>query len=100
VIPKVNMDRFSDNKIVDSIKSVAIPFESIEKYPIDSLLERAIGVIYRPQTERMSHYFHALLPSQFDEYIFFNTTKAIKPLSDSTFPSKTLLEHPFGFIDS
>jgi erythromycin esterase-like protein len=29
-------------------------------------LERAIGVIYRPETERMSHYFHAMLPNQFD----------------------------------
>src|SRR5690606_19290735 len=32
-------------------------------------LERAIGVIYRPETERQSHYFEARLPEQFDEYV-------------------------------
>jgi len=43
--------------------------------------ERAIGVIYRPKTELESHYFQAILPRQFDEYIWFDETKAITPLS-------------------
>jgi protein-L-isoaspartate(D-aspartate) O-methyltransferase len=43
-------------------------------------LERAIGVIYRPETERASHYFRADLPQQFDEYIWFDSTKAVTPL--------------------
>jgi len=43
-------------------------------------LERAIGVIYRPESERMSHYFEAVLPRQFDEYIWFDETKAVTPL--------------------
>ena len=43
-------------------------------------LERAIGVIYRPETELMSHYFHASLPRQFDEYIWFDETEAVTPL--------------------
>ena len=43
-------------------------------------LERAIGVIYRPQTELQSHYFEAVLPRQFDEYIWFDETKAVTPL--------------------
>lgn len=43
-------------------------------------LERAIGVIYRPQTERQSHYFGAVLPLQFDEYIWFDQTEAVHPL--------------------
>jgi len=43
-------------------------------------LERAIGVIYRPQTERLSHYFHANLPQQFDAMIHFDTTEAVRPL--------------------
>ena len=43
-------------------------------------LERAIGVIYRPETERQSHYFDAVLPRQFDEYIWFNETRAVTPL--------------------
>ncbi len=43
-------------------------------------LERAIGVIYRPETELASHYFRASLPFQFDEYIWFDRTEAITPL--------------------
>jgi len=42
-------------------------------------LERAIGVIYRPETELASHYFQAVLPQQFDEYIWFDETKAVTP---------------------
>ncbi len=42
-------------------------------------LERAIGVVYRPETERASHYFHAILPQQFDEYIWFDDTRAVTP---------------------
>jgi erythromycin esterase-like protein len=43
-------------------------------------LERAIGVIYRPETERMSHYFWARLPDQFDAVLHFNETRAVEPL--------------------
>jgi erythromycin esterase-like protein len=43
-------------------------------------LERAIGVIYRPDTERTSHYFYAELPYQFDMVIHFNETRAVEPL--------------------
>jgi erythromycin esterase-like protein/adenine/guanine phosphoribosyltransferase-like PRPP-binding protein len=43
-------------------------------------LERAIGVIYRPETERMSHYFQARLADQFDAVIHFDETQAVKPL--------------------
>ncbi len=45
-----------------------------------SLLERAIGVIYRPDTERASHYFEADLPRQFDALIHFDRTRAVEPL--------------------
>ncbi|HET7706923.1 MAG TPA: erythromycin esterase family protein [Thermoanaerobaculia bacterium] len=44
------------------------------------LLQRAIGVIYVPRTERQSHYFHASLPRQFDAMIHFDTTRAVEPL--------------------
>ncbi len=47
-------------------------------------LERAIGVIYRPDTELQSHYFHASLPHQFDEYIWFDETRAVSPVTDAT----------------
>ena len=43
-------------------------------------LERAIGVIYRPETERLSHYFHASLPQQFDAILHYDVTRAVEPL--------------------
>jgi erythromycin esterase-like protein len=43
-------------------------------------LQRAIGVIYRPETERQSHYFHARLPRQFDALIHLDATRALVPL--------------------
>jgi erythromycin esterase-like protein len=43
-------------------------------------LERAIGVIYRPDTERISHYFTAELPAQFDAVIHLDHTRALEPL--------------------
>jgi erythromycin esterase-like protein len=43
-------------------------------------LERAIGVIYRPESERLSHYFHARLPKQFDAVLHFDETRAVEPL--------------------
>jgi erythromycin esterase-like protein len=43
-------------------------------------LQRAIGVIYRPETERRSHYYEACLPKQFDAVIHFDQTRALEPL--------------------
>jgi len=43
-------------------------------------LQRAIGVIYRPESELASHYFHAVLPRQFDEYIWIDSTRAVRPI--------------------
>lgn len=51
------------------------------------LLERAIGVIYRPETERLSHYFEAVLAEQFDAWVWFEETSAVTPLGP---------EHPRG----
>ena len=45
-----------------------------------SRLERAIGVIYRPDTERVSHYFMARLPDQFDAVLHVDETNALRPL--------------------
>jgi protein-L-isoaspartate(D-aspartate) O-methyltransferase len=44
-------------------------------------LERAIGVIYRPETELASHYFEAVLPRQFDEYVWIDETTAVTPIA-------------------
>ena len=41
-------------------------------------LERAIGVACRPETELQSHYFQAVLPVQFDEYVWFDETSAVR----------------------
>jgi erythromycin esterase-like protein len=58
-------------------------------------LERAIGVIYRPETEMASHYFRANLPQQFDEYVWFDNTHAVTPLD--TAEVKGLPDtYPFG----
>jgi hypothetical protein len=46
-------------------------------------LERAVGVIYRPETERISHYFRATLPRQFDAVIHIDRTRALEPLEPS-----------------
>jgi erythromycin esterase-like protein len=43
-------------------------------------LERAIGVVYRPETELRSHYFEAILPEQFDAYVWLEETQAVTPL--------------------
>ena len=43
-------------------------------------LQRAIGVIYRPQTERASHYFQSRVTDQFDVMLHFDTTRALQPL--------------------
>lgn len=60
-------------------------------------LERAIGVVYRPDTELASHYFYASLPYQFDELIYFDETHAVEPLP-TTAPASTDLPdtYPFG----
>jgi erythromycin esterase-like protein len=50
----------------------------------DPLFERAIGVIYRPETERQSHYFHASLSRQFDAVIHIDHTRAVEPLERTT----------------
>jgi erythromycin esterase-like protein len=56
-------------------------------------LERYIGVIYRPDTERMSHYSQASLPEQYDGFVWFDATRAVTRLptriqagEDETYP--------------
>jgi erythromycin esterase-like protein len=46
----------------------------------ESMLERAIGVIYRPESELASHYFHARLSEQFDAVLHFDKTRPVEPL--------------------
>jgi erythromycin esterase-like protein len=50
----------------------------------EPMLERAIGVIYKPETERQSHYFRSRLSDQFDAVIHFDETRAVEPLERTT----------------
>jgi protein-L-isoaspartate(D-aspartate) O-methyltransferase len=58
-------------------------------------LERAIGVVYRPDTELQSHYFHAVLPAQFDEWAWFDETRAVRPVTDDE-ARRLPRAHPFA----
>jgi len=64
----------------------------------EPLLERAIGVIYRPETELLSHYFQAELSRQFDAWIWFTETSAVAAQKTAAYaaagPDET---YPFGF---
>jgi erythromycin esterase-like protein len=63
-------------------------------------LERFIGVIYRPETERWSHYSHAILPRQFDAYVWFDESSAVTPLPGEQRPGEAAPHeeetYPFG----
>ena len=58
-------------------------------------LERAIGVIYRPDTELVSHYFSARLPDQFDGIIHYDRTRAVEPLERTVEWKKTEVDETF-----
>jgi erythromycin esterase-like protein len=58
-------------------------------------LERYIGVIYRPETERWSHYSEAELPRQYDGWVWFDDTEAVTPLPGETRPGEDET-YPFG----
>ena len=59
-------------------------------------LERFIGVIYRPETERASHYVDAVLARQFDAYAWFDQTRAVEPTGSETPPGALPDTYPFG----
>ena len=74
-IPNFLLSFGSDEKAVEALRPAR--------------LERAIGVIYRPETERLSHYFSARLPEQFDAVLHFDETQAVAPL-ERIAPRETL----------
>ncbi|MEZ4743852.1 MAG: protein-L-isoaspartate(D-aspartate) O-methyltransferase [Bdellovibrionota bacterium] len=61
-------------------------------------LERAIGVIYRPETERLSHYFDVSLPHQFDEIVWVDESSAVRALTTEQ-RKDYKAPHPFAIID-
>jgi len=60
-------------------------------------IERAIGVIYRPESERLSHYFHARLPEQFDAVIHIDETRAVEPLERTSVWDSSELPETYPF---
>ncbi|MDI6838390.1 MAG: erythromycin esterase family protein, partial [Rhizobiaceae bacterium] len=54
------------------------------------------GVIYRPETERRSHYVEASLSSQFDAYVWFDETRAVHPLTVHSEHEGVPETYPFG----
>lgn len=58
-------------------------------------LERAIGVVYRPESELLSHYFEAVLAEQFDAFVWFEQTEAVTPLGHEK-PHGAPETYPFG----
>jgi erythromycin esterase-like protein len=66
---------------------------------LDPRLERAIGVIYRPDTELLSHYFEAILPDQFDEWIWFDESSAVRALGRGGSAPSLAEGHPFATVD-
>jgi erythromycin esterase-like protein len=69
--------------------------EAVREELLPPRLERAIGVVYRPETELQSHYFQASLPRQFDEYVWFDRSSAVTPLP-SALPAGVPDTYPFG----
>jgi erythromycin esterase-like protein len=70
--------------------------ESLRAALAQPRLERFIGVIYRPDTERWSHYSAASLPGQFDAYVWFDETTAVMPLTRGSGEAHDEETFPFG----
>ena len=87
VMHATGLDRF-----VLDLRGLAAPLQDALS---GDRIERFIGVIYRPRTERPSHYAPATLAQQFDGYVWFDRTRAVEPLS--TAKTRVMPEgHPFG----
>jgi erythromycin esterase-like protein len=62
------------------LERFVLPTSTAHDALAEAKLERAIGVIYKPETERASHYFRARIADQFDVVIHIDTTSALTPL--------------------
>ena len=70
-------------------KSLLVPIRGYREnteFLSEPRLERAIGVIYRPESERTSHYFDARLAQQFDAVIHMDTTRALEAIDHGVEP--------------
>jgi erythromycin esterase-like protein len=84
---------FHDSGVPNFYLDLRAPSEAVRALS-DPRLERAIGVIYRPDTERLSHYFHARLPQQFDAVFHYDHTRAVEPLERTPIWERGEIELP------
>ncbi|MDQ3287217.1 MAG: protein-L-isoaspartate(D-aspartate) O-methyltransferase [Pseudomonadota bacterium] len=70
--------------------------EALRDQLLEDRLERFIGVIYRPRTERWSHYMQSTLPRQFDGWVWFDETTAVTPLPTRVRHDDAMETYPFG----
>ena len=70
--------------------------EALRRRLLEPRLQRFIGVIYRPDTELMSHYAEVSLPQQFDAYVWFDETSAVTPLGPEHMQAGPSDTYPFG----
>jgi erythromycin esterase-like protein len=68
----------------------------LEKRLSAPMLERFIGVIYRPDTERASHYVNSSIARQFDAFVWFDRTTPVSPLASVGTGSEPSATYPFG----
>jgi protein-L-isoaspartate(D-aspartate) O-methyltransferase len=81
------------------LRSEHLPETKLHEDLADRRLQRAIGVVYRPQNELASHYFEARTALQFDEYIWFDDSSAVTPLTGTERAPELALDHPFASVD-
>ncbi|WP_286903304.1 erythromycin esterase family protein [Vreelandella sedimenti] len=87
---------FHETRLPRALIDLRTPQHSnIREHLTQTRLERAIGVIYRPESEYYSHYFKASLAEQFDAYVWFNETTAVTPLPGAR-PQGVPDTYPFG----
>lgn len=70
--------------------------EALRRRLLEPRLQRFIGVIYRSDTELMSHYANASLPQQFDAFVWFDETTAVTPLGPEHIQADVPDTYPFG----
>ncbi len=76
---------FHDVKTDNFLLPLTNPIQDLTRKRLLTVrLQRAIGTTYDPGSELKRHYSNASLPRQFDEYIWFDETRAVKPLSRET----------------
>jgi erythromycin esterase-like protein len=88
--------QFHDSGIPRFLLDLRKANEALRRRLAEPRLERFIGVIYRPQTERWSHYSEAVLTDQFDAWVWFDETRALEALEGAEPDHGMADTYPFG----